>query len=119
MTQTLAGSAYTGLVGGASGPDPTRGSVNKIESTRLYGKVEVDVLAVPATGYNSFVTKSNGPGGAGGTAADFVRPSGAGDESSADSAANATRAIPGELTYMFGGKLPVTNSYKAQDSAEN
>lgn len=119
VTQTLAGGAYTGLVGGAAGPNSTRGSVNKIESTRLYGKVTVDAQAAPASGYNSFATKSNGPGGAGGTAANFVRPSGAGDEASADSAANATRAIPGELTYMFGGKSPVTNNYKAQDSAEN
>jgi hypothetical protein len=119
VTQTLAGSSYDGLVGGAAGPDPTRDHVNQIESTRVYGLVDVDIFAVPSSGYNSFVTKSSGPGGAGGSVSNFVRPSGAGDQASADTAANTTRALPGELTYMFGGKAPQTTSYKAKDSAES
>lgn len=118
VTQTLAGNAYTGLVGGAAGPASSDG-INELESTRLLGKVDVDVLARPASGYNSFVTKSDGPGGPGGTLANYVRPSGAGDEASNDDEANTTRALPGELTYMFGGKLPKSDNYKARDQRES
>jgi hypothetical protein len=120
VTRTLAGNAYTGLIGGAAGPNPTRDHVNEIESTRLYGNVDVDVLAAPASGINSFVTKSSGPGGAGGTLTNFIDPAVAGGATASnDSAGNATRAVPGELTYMFGGKLPKLDSYKARDSAES
>lgn len=120
VTQTLAGNAYTGLAGGAAGPDSTRDSVNKLESTRALGKVEVDIFAVPSSGYNSFVTKSTSSGGKSpGDQVAFVRPSGAGDEASNDNEANTTRALPGELTYMFGGKLPKQDDYKARDSAES
>jgi hypothetical protein len=35
-----------------------------------------------------------------------------------DEAATPSRAVPGELVFMAGGKKPVTNAYKAQDSAE-
>ena len=119
VTQTLAGNSYTGLVGAAAGPDNRRDHVNQLESTRLLGVVDVDVLARPASGYNSFVTKSDGPGGAGGTLQNYVRPSGAGDENSSDDAANTTRAVPGELTYMFGGKLPKNDNYKARDTRES
>ena len=115
VTTTLGGNAYTGLIGGAAGPDPTRGSVTQSSGTHLLGTVDVDVLAAPSSGINSFVTKSGNTG----VASNFVRPSGAGDEPSADSAANGTRAIPGELTYMFGGKLAQTDNYKARDSAES
>jgi len=115
VTQTLGGTAYTGLVGGAAGPDPTRGSTMQSSGTRLLGVVDIDVLAAPASGYNSFVTKSGNTG----VVSDFVRPSGDGTEASDDSAANATRAIPGELTYMFGGKFAQTDNYKAQDVFES
>lgn len=33
-----------------------------------------------------------------------------------DSAANPTRAVPGELYYLQGGKLPVTGTYSAKNS---
>lgn len=113
VTRTLAGSAYTGLIGGAAGPDPTRGATMQSSGTHTLGDVSVDILAPPASGYNSYVTKTGD-----GVAVDYVRPSGAGDQASADSAANSSLAIPGELTYMFGGKLPQTDNYKARDSAE-
>lgn len=120
VTQTLAGNAYTGLVGGAAGPDPTRDHVNQLETTRAYGAVTIDPLAAPASGYNSWVTKGASPGGKNpGDLVNFVRPSGAGDEASNDNEANTTRAVPGELTYMFGGKLPKQDNYKARDSAES
>ncbi len=118
VTTTLGGVANTLLIGGAAdvhGADPLRGSTTQSSGTHLYGTVDIDVLAAPASGYNSFVTKSGNTG----VASDFVRPSGAGDEASADAAANTTRAIPGELTYMFGGKNPQSDDYKAQDSYES
>lgn len=49
----------------------------------------------------------------------LFRPSGAGDENSNDDEANTTRALPGELTYMFGGKLPKQDNYKARDQRES
>jgi hypothetical protein len=119
VTETLGGSAYTGLIGGAAGPDPTRDSTSELESTRLLGVVDVDVLAQPASGYNSFVTKSAGPGGAGGTLQNHIRPSGAGDEASSDSAANATLSVPGALTYMYGAKIPLQDDYKAKNVFES
>lgn len=120
VTRTLAGSAYTGLIGGAEGPDSTRDSTYELETTRLLGVVDVDTLAAPASGYNSFVTKSNGPGGAGGTVSNFINPAVAGGATaSADSAANSTLAVPGELTYMFGGKLPQNDDYKARNVRES
>jgi hypothetical protein len=115
VTRTLAGNAYTGLIGGAAGPDNRRGSTAAVSGTVLLGTVGVDVLAPPASGYNSFVTKSGNTG----VSTVFVRPSGAGDEAALDSAANTTRAIPGELTYMFGGKLAQSDDYKAQDTFES
>lgn len=63
VTQTLAGNAYDGLIGGAAGPDPTRDHINQLESTRAYGQVDIDPLAPPASGYNSWVTKGTSPGG--------------------------------------------------------
>ena len=49
----------------------------------------------------------------------FVAPSGAGETAGTDAAANPTRAVPGELTYHFGGlAAPTTDEYKAKDSAE-
>jgi hypothetical protein len=117
VTRTLGGVANTLLIGGAAdvhGADPLRGSTMQTSGTHQYGVVGIDVLAAPASGYNSFVTKSGNTG----VASNFVRPSGAGDEASADAAANTTRAIPGELTYMFGGKNPQSDDYKATDSAE-
>jgi hypothetical protein len=123
VTRTLGGFSNTAMIGGAAGvhgANPTRDSINQLESTRLYGQVDIDILARPASGYNSFVTKSAGPGGAGGTLSRFIDPAVAGGAAnSADAAGNPTRAVPGELTFMFGGKLPKQENYKARDSAES
>lgn len=35
-----------------------------------------------------------------------------------DKAATPSRAVPGELVFMTGGKMPQTNAYKSKDSAE-
>jgi hypothetical protein len=118
VTRTLGGTAYTGLIGGAAeinGADPLRGSTYAKESERTLGVVDIDIQAPAASGYNSWITKD----GNGGNANNMIRPSGVGDQQSLDKAANTSRAVPGELTYMFGGKLPTTDNYKAQDSAES
>ena len=114
VTRTLAGTAYTGLIGGATdinGANPLRGSTMQSSGTRLLGTVAIDTYAVPATGISSYRTKSGNTG----VASDFVRPSGAGDEASADVAANSTRAVPGKLTYIMGG-TPTTDNYSPQDA---
>lgn len=123
VTQTLGGNANTLLVGGAAdvnGADPTRDATNQTQTARLLGDLTIDLLATPSSGYNSFATKSDGPGGAGGTLQNHIDPAVAGGATNAsDSAGVPTRGVPGELTYMFGGKLPKQDNYKAKDSAES
>jgi len=120
VTTTLGGVAYDGLIGGAAGPDPNRDFVAELETTRALGKVDIDVFASGEPGYNHLVTKSNNPDGdAPGSVQNYVAPSGAGDVNSNDLAANTTRAIPGQLVYMQGGKKPFETQYKAKDSAES
>lgn len=115
VTTTLAGAAYTGLIGGAAGPNPTRDFVAQLETTRDYGQVDVDVFAMPSSGWNGWVTKTGG-----GAEVEFIDPAVAGGSTaSSDAAANTTMAVPGELTYMFGGKMPQSENYKAKDSAES
>lgn len=115
VTTTLAGEAYTGLIGGAAdiqGADPTRDSTNELETTRDVGQRDIDVLAVPSSGINSWVTITGG-----GSEVQFVDTSD-GTSASNDKAANTTRAVPGQLTYMYGGKNPLQDDYKAKDAAE-
>jgi len=114
VTTTLAGSAYAGLAGGAAGPDSTRDFVAELETTRDYGQIDIDIFAMPSSGYNAYVTKTGG-----GQLVEFIDPAVAGGTTaSTDAAANTTMAVPGELTYMFGGKMPKNDNYKAKDSAE-
>ncbi len=120
VTTTLAGESYTGLTGGQAGPDPTRDHINELETTRALGKVDIDILARPSSGINSFASKGVSDGGYNpGDEIEFIRPSGAGDETSDDKAGSPTAAVPGELTYMFGGTLPATDNYKARDTKES
>lgn len=114
VTTTLGGVAYDGLIGAAAGPDPTRDNIYQLETTRDYGEVDIDVYAMPSSGYNSWVTRTGG-----GQLVQFIAPaSGDGVSPSNDAAANTTLAVPGELTYMFGGLIPKNDVYKAKDSAE-
>ncbi len=120
VTTTLGGVAYDGLIGGAAGPDPTRDSIAEIETTRVYGNIDVDVYASGEQGYNHLVTKSNNfAGDAPGAVQNYVAPSGAGNVSSNDLAANTTRAVPGQLVYLQGGVIPFETQYKAKDSKES
>ena len=109
VTQTLGGKPYTGLVGGAAGPDATRKSPYTLESTRSYGDVDVDLYAMPSSGFNAWVTRSGD-----GELIRFTDPESGGNVPSNDSSS----AVPGELTYMFGGANPKTDDYKGRDVAE-
>ncbi len=114
VTTTLGGVAYDGLIGAAAGPNPTRDNIYELETTRDYGQVDIDVYAMPSSGYNAWVTRTGG-----GQLVQFIDPAVAGGATpSDDEAANTTLAVPGELTYMFGGLVPKNDVYKAKDSAE-
>ena len=73
-----------------------------------------DVLAVPTSGVVPGRTKGSNAGDAN----VFVMASG--DVPASDDAASPTRAVPGELTYHFGGLgKATTDEYKARDSFED
>jgi hypothetical protein len=73
-----------------------------------------DVLAVPTSGVVPGRTKGSNAGDAN----TFVMASG--NVPAADDAASPTRAVPGELTYHFGGLgKATTDEYKARDSYED
>lgn len=115
VATTLGGVANTTLIGGAAGPDPVRDNVAELETTRDHGDRDVDVLAVPASGFNSWITITGG-----GSSVQFIDPeAGDGTSPSDDKAANTTRAVPGQLVYMQGGKTPKQDTYKAKDAPES
>jgi hypothetical protein len=94
--------------------DGTRDNVTSNNNRKKIGATDIDILAAPSTTINGFVTR---PGA--GVNANMVAPSGAGDVAASDDAANTTRSVPGELTYMFGGKNPKQDQYKAKDTPES
>ena len=115
VTVTLGGVASTTLHGGRSGPKPDRDGINQIQRTRTLGTLDIDVLARPSSGIASYVVKTGG-----GTLKNFIDPAVAGGATtSADSAGAPTRAVPGELVYMYGSILPKQDNYKAKDSFES
>ena len=72
------------------------------------------------TATGAILAKVNSPGGVDAAtgwdaAKNFIDPAQAGGATaSTDSAANSTRAIPGELVYMEGAKIPKQDDYKAK-----
>ena len=54
-----------------------------------------------------------------GTRQSFVRPSGGGTIATNRDDYFPTRAVPGELTYRFGGSTPVNADYKSKESFES
>ena len=114
ITSTLGGNANDSLQSPAAGPDPVRDNIAELETTRDKGVIDVDVLAVPTSGYNNAVTVTGG-----GVEISYIRPSGAGDEASNDLAANTTRAIPGQLIYRTGAAVPKEDAYKSKESPES
>jgi len=118
VSTTLGGVANTTLIGGQAGPDPVRDNIAKLETTRDYGDIDVDVLAnhVGSSGdYSPAVTITGG-----GAEINFINPAVTGGATnSADAAANTTRAVPGQLVYRTGAANPKQDDYKAKDSPES
>ena len=114
VSTTLAGQANTTLIGGQAGPDPVRDNIASLETTRDYGDVDIDVLAAPASGISSYRTITGG-----GSEVNYINPAVAGGATnSADSAANTTRAIPGEFVYRDGSANPIQDDFKSKESPE-
>ncbi len=115
VTTTLGGVANTTLIGGAAGPDPVRDNVAQLETTRNYGVLDLDVLAAPASGINSFRTITGG-----GVEKNYINPAVAGGATNSnDSAANTTRAIPGEFVYRNGSANPIQDNFKSKEAPES
>ena len=81
-------------------------------TTRTNGVRAITVTAVPSTARHPEMALTGG-----GAANNFIDP--------IDQAATTlgdiqdTRTVPGELTYMFGGKTPKQDNYKARDTFES
>jgi len=115
VTTTLGGVANSTLIGGAAGPDPVRDNVAELETTRDYGVLDLDVLAAPASGINSFRTITGG-----GVEKNYIDPAVAGGATNSnDSAANTTRAIPGEFVYRNGSANPIQDDFKSKEDPES
>ncbi len=122
VTSTLSGASNTALTSAAAdsnGANATRDGISQTSSHRVVGSgatTSIDPYKAPSTTINGYLTK----GGDAGSSRNFIDPATAGGVTdSADSAANPTRAIPGELTYMFGGKNPENKDYKSKEAPES
>ncbi len=114
VSTTLGGVANTTLIGGQAGPDPVRDNIASLETTRDYGDMTINPLAAPASGINSFRTITGG-----GSEKNYINPAVAGGATnSADSAANTTRAIPGEFVYRDGSANPIQDDFKSKEAPE-
>lgn len=114
VTTTLNNAANTALSSAAAdsnGANATRGGITSNIKRKKIGVTDIDVYAKPSTTMNGFATRTGD-----GDNANYVTSSGVGVAT--DDAANPTRAVPGELTYMAGGKNPTTDEYKAKDAPE-
>jgi len=105
-------STFLTVPGGVTGK-----SINKLVSTRrigAYSDTRFNVLAVP----NGNIVPGRTKGTGAGSGSNFVQADD-GSTAARDDAATPTRSVPGELTYMFGAKNPVSTSYKAKNSYES
>ena len=99
--------------GGAEFDGVGRHNIHHMLKTRSNGVHTLNVLAVPSSGIVPGRVK-------GSTAGVLVTMSGCAGGTATDDAATPTRAVPGELTYHFGGLgKPTTDEYKASDSYES
>jgi len=115
VTSTLGGVANDVLVSAASNRNGATISDNihenlKVSRNGLYSNSGFDVLAKPSTDMVPGRTRGTGAG----TTVTLA----------SDNAAVPTRAVPGELTYHFGGLAlasggPVNDEYKAKDAFED
>ena len=103
-------------VPGAEYDGVDRSSIHKLVSTRRlgsYSDASFNILARPSTSVVPGRTKGTGAG----NASNFVQMDGS--TAASDDAATPTRAVPGELTYHFGGlSKPFNDDYKSKDSYE-
>jgi hypothetical protein len=93
-------------------------SIHKLTSTSAlgaYASTSYDVLARPSTSVVPGRTKGLGAG----DPVNYVQVDDGVTTSNVDNAASPTRSVPGELTYMFGGKAPKNDTYKARNSNES
>ena len=120
VTETIAGIANRTFVGAAAdydGQAATRDNIHSILSTYKLGAGNgtFDVYAIPSTENKPGYTLGSGAG----NSQNFVAPSGGGIHAATDDAANPSRSVPGELTYMDGSADPTTDEYQARDSANS
>lgn len=116
VTTTIGGVENTLLVGGGSDYDGSiNDNIHQLVTTRTIGSGNgtFDFYARPSTDITPNYTKGAGAG----TLVEFVQVDGT--TAATDDAATPTRAVPGELTYRFGGPLPQNSDYKARDSYES
>ena len=104
---SIPGAEYAGVA---------RDTIHKVVSTKRigsYASTSFDLLARPSTAMVPGRTKGSGAG----STSNFVQMDGS--TAATDDAASPSRAVPGELTYHFGGLgKPTTDEYKARDSYE-
>ena len=114
VTTKLNNAANTALISAAAdseGANATRDNITSNVNRKKIGATEIDVYAKPSTAYNGFVTRT-------GAGTNQLFTTGHSTETATDDAANPTLAVPGELTYMAGGKNPTTDEYKAKNAPE-
>jgi hypothetical protein len=99
VTTTLSGVSNTFLRSGAAKPDLIR-SIHKLETLRTRRLT----TAIRANKYNRYTG-----------AWDSGFPAVAVDSLAADNAANPSRSVPGELTYMTGSANPVNDTYSEKN----
>jgi hypothetical protein len=103
-------------VPGADYDGSPRDMIHKVVKTYKYGSYSTasfNVLAQAGSGMVPGRTKGSGAG----SSANFVQMNGS--TAATDDAATPTRAVPGELTYMFGSVRPYSTGYKAKSSYES
>ena len=110
ITDTINNVANTSLLSGGSAKGQFRGSLHGLETYYTLPK-----YTTSADGSHASTTS------AGGTATNYIDSAGNGSTASTDSAANPTRAIPGELVYTGTSKarsgslaVPTQDDYKAK-----
>lgn len=94
----------------------TNVTINKRVTTRqlgTYATASYNILAVP----NGNVVPGRTKGSGAGTAVNFVQVDGS--TAATDAAATVSRAVPGNLTYMFGAIEAVSVSYKPKNVYES
>ena len=119
VTTTLSNIAYTDFATpGADYNGVVKDSVHELVTTRRLGTEggTFDMYAVPSTQITPNFTK----GANAGDVQNYAAPSGDGLSTAVDNAATTSRAIPGELTYHYGGlAAPTTDEYKAKNVYES